>query len=257
MASDRVLVFSHTLAGDRVELDVAGDVKEGKVLASDLGSGLSVLETQTGGVEALRWSPVTPNLGDPVFALGDPGTGLRVTEGRVSADLLRVRGRGGRLVSAIEHTAPMPRGAGGGPLVNAAGELIGINALRGDPGFLIALAAESARAASDRLLRGEPDVARLGVAVAPPRAARRMRRAVGLPDRAGVLVRDVEAGSAAEAGGVLAGDLIVAVGNEEVQHPDALVDTLQRVAGTTVALHVVRGVDEHRLEVDLSAKARA
>ena len=179
-----------------------------------------MLETQTGGVEALRWSPVTPNLGDPVFALGDPGTGLRVTEGRVSADLLRVRGRGGRLVSAIEHTAPMPRGAGGGPLVNAAGELIGINALRGDRGSSSRWRPSPRCAASDRLLRGEPDAARLGVAVAPPRAARRMRRAVGLPDRAGVLVRDVEDGLRGGGRRGARRHLIVAVGlTRRRQHP--------------------------------------
>ena len=64
---------------------------------------------------------------------------------------------------------------------------------------------------SMRSREGErPKSARLGVAVAPPRVARRLRRAVGLPERDGVLIRAVEGGSPAERAGLERGDLIVA-----------------------------------------------
>src|SRR5262249_54569706 len=82
-----------------------------------------------------------PAIGAPVFALGNPGTGLRITEGQVSAAPLTIRSRDGRPLEVIEHTAPMPRGSGGGPLLDEHGAVLGLNALRGAPGFLLALPA--------------------------------------------------------------------------------------------------------------------
>ena len=74
------------------------------------------------------------------------------------------------------------------------GRLLGINSVRVDGGLILAIAADAAlRQRVDALGRGEPPQrARLGVAIAPPRVARRLRRAVGLPERDGVLVRGVE-----------------------------------------------------------------
>ena len=69
-------------------------------------------------------------------------------------------------------------------------------------GLLLALPADAAlRARVEALGRGEaPQRPRLGVALAPPRAARRLRAAVGLPERDGLLVRGVESDSPAERG---------------------------------------------------------
>ncbi len=91
--------------------------------------------------------------------------------------------------------------------------------MRVDGGSILAIAADaSLRERVEALGRGEtPKRARLGVAVAPPRVARRLRRAVGLPERDGVLVRAVEEGSAAERAGIERGDLIVAAGERQVE----------------------------------------
>src|ERR671930_225984 len=91
--------------------------------------------------------------------------------------------RGRRIEGAIEHTAPLPRGSSGGPLVDAEGRLLGLNAVRLEGGLILAVPATAAlRERASRLLRGEaPTPHRLGVAVAPPRVARRLRHAVGLP----------------------------------------------------------------------------
>jgi DNA-binding MarR family transcriptional regulator len=104
----------------------------------------------------------------------------------------------------------------------------------------------------------EPDdrvAPRLGVAVAPAAVAQRMRRAVGLPERHGVLVLRVKRGSAAEAAGLARGDLVVGAAGAEVH----TIGDLHRAvthAGATVALDVVRGVDERAVEVALAAEAR-
>jgi serine protease Do len=91
---------------------------------------------------------------------------------------------------------------------------------------------------------------RLGIAVATPAAARRLRRAVGLPDRHGALVRAVEEGSPADRAGLERGDLIVQAGGLELDGVDALYEALDsaRTAGR-LELAVVRGTDERSVSV--------
>jgi DNA-binding MarR family transcriptional regulator len=103
----------------------------------------------------------------------------------------------------------------------------------------------------------EPDdrvAPRLGVAVAPAAVAQRMRRAVGLPDRHGVLVLKVKRGSAADSAGLARGDLVVGAAGAEVHTIGDLHRALAH-AGATLALDVVRGVEQRAVEVTLSAAA--
>jgi len=111
-------------------------------------------------------------------------------------------------------------------------------------GLLLALPADAALAARvEALGRGEaPQRPRLGVALAPPRAAKRLRAAVGLPERDGLLVRGVEPGSPAERAGLERGDLIVAAAGKPLSGFDALFDALDGAEPLT--LTVVRGTEE-------------
>jgi serine protease Do len=173
-----------------------------------------------------------------------------VTPGFVSAAARSFRGpRGRRVAGAIEHTAPLPRGSAGGPLVDLDGALLGVNTVRLPGGLILALPAGTLRDRIDALARGEAvSSPRLGVAVAPPRVARRLRGAVGLPEREGVLVRAVEDGSPADRAGLERGDLIVAAAGRPVEDVDALYGALD-AAGATLALKVVRGTEESELTV--------
>jgi serine protease Do len=101
------------------------------------------------------------------------------------------------------------------------------------------------------LAAGErPKSVRLGVAVAPPRVARRLRRAVGLPERDGVLVRAVEDDSAADRAGLERGDLIVAAAGAPVERIDALYEALDKArADGTLELGIVRGTDDQSITV--------
>ena len=84
------------------------------------------------------------------------------------------------------------------------GRLLGINSLRLEGGLILAVpataAVQRARRCCSRAARPSAPH-RLGVAVAPPRVARRLRRAVGLPERDGLLVRAVEDGGPAGGAG--------------------------------------------------------
>jgi DNA-binding MarR family transcriptional regulator len=100
----------------------------------------------------------------------------------------------------------------------------------------------------------EPDdgvAPRLGVAVAPAAVASRMRRAVGLPDRHGILVLKVKRASAAADAGLARGGLVTGAGGDEVRTIGDLHRAVRHARGT-LALDVVRGVEERSVEVALS-----
>jgi serine protease Do len=78
-----------------------------------------------------------------------------------------------------------------------------------------------------------------------------MRRAVGLPEREGVLVRAVEADSPAERAGIVRGDLIVATGERAVDRTEVLYDALDG-AEDSLELTIVRGIDERSVTVRFS-----
>ena len=121
-------------------------------------------------------------------------------------------------------------------------------------GFYFAFTADaSLRQRVDRLARGESTRRpRLGIGIAPSHVARRLRRAVGLPERDGILVRAVEDGGPAAAAGVSEGDLIVAAGGRPVADADALHDVLARLAGEKLDLQIVRGAEELSISVDVT-----
>jgi serine protease Do len=265
IAEDQVLTATQNLR--REELTVVfedGRHEAAEVAGVDPDLGLAVLALDTGAAPAIAWEPGDqPGIGTAVVALANPGgRGLRATLGFVSSAARSFRGpRGRRVRGAIEHTAPLPRGSSGGPLVDPAGNLLGINSIRLDGGLILAAPANAA--VKERVLllaRGEaPASHRLGVAVAPPRAARRMRRAVGLPERQGLLVRAVEEGGPAARAGIERGDLIVAAGGQEIDGVEALYTALDDLppAGGELELTVVRGTEERSVTASFAAAKEA
>jgi serine protease Do len=252
-----VLTNAHNAHRDQVTVVFADGRREtGEWAAADTDLDLAVVSVDTGDAPAIAWEPGdAPGVGTPVLALANPGgRGLRTTLGFVASEGRSFRGpRGRRISGAIEHTAPLPRGSSGGPLVDVEGRLLGLNAVRLEGGLIIAVPATAAvKERAQLLARGEaPASPRLGVAVAPPRVARRMRRAVGLPERAGLLVRAVEDGSPAEAAGIEPGDLLAAAAGTDLGSVDDLYAVLDSVTGGTLELTVVRGTDERSVTVEL------
>jgi serine protease Do len=258
VAPGRVLTNAHNLRGEEVTVAVAdGRHEAGRVAGVDADGDLAVIEVDTGDAEPLEPAPEPPGIGTVVFALADPGgRGLRATVGLVSAAPRSFRGpRGRRLRGAVEHTAPLPRGSSGGPLVDAEARLLGLNAIRMDGGLILAVPADaSATARIDALARGESqERPRLGVAIAPAPVARRLRRAVGLPERDGLLVHGVERGSPAAAAGIEKGDLLVAAGTRELAHVDDLESALESASGE-LRLTAVRATDEREVVVALAGE---
>jgi serine protease Do len=252
----KVLTNAHNLHGDEVRVFFSdGREADGRVLGVDVDGDLAIVGADTGSVTAVPWADdASLEVGSAVIALGNPsGQGPRVTFGFVSGVGRSFRGpRGRRVTGAVEHTAPLLPGSSGGPIVDTAGRLLGINTNRIGGGFYQAIAADAGlreRVAS--LGRGDsPKRRRLGVGLAPSHVARQLRRAVGLPERDGLLVREVEEGSPAAAGGLAEGDLIVRAGDRDIARGDDLFDALAALApGATLELTVVRGSEERSISV--------
>jgi serine protease Do len=256
---DRVLASAHQVRSDQVPVTLApGQTGLAEVAGIDHDLGVAVLRVDTGGLEPPAWAAdgSEVGIGTAVIALANPGgRGLRACPGFVAAPERSLRGpRGRRISGALEHTATLPRGSAGGPLLDLEGRLLGVNVLRLEGGLIVALGPGSGlREAVERLGRGEERARpHLGVAVAPAHVARRMRRAVGLPEQDGLLVRGVEDESAAARAGLARGDLIVAAAGERVDGIDALHRALDRAAGQGgLSLTVIRGTDERKVGVEL------
>jgi S1-C subfamily serine protease len=249
----RVLAIGGWDPDDEVAIAGAqGETAAGRVLAAD-GHLAVIVAPGVSGAAAPAWAAAPAGPGTPVVALANPGgAGLRVGVGFVSGAARTPRG-----AAALEHGAPVPRGARGGPLVGADGALLGVNALRRPGGLVLALSADAElRARVDALARGEAPAPRprLGVVLTPPPLARRLRAAVGLPERAGALIRQVVPGGPAARSGLGTGDLLVAAAGRAVTGPRDLRSALAAAApGESLALTVVRGVEEREVAVRLGA----
>jgi serine protease Do len=255
LGEGQVLTNAHNVRGSRVTVTFAdGRTAEGTVAGRDIDGDLAVIETDTAQAPALPWATGTAALGAPVFALANPGgRGLRVTFGFVSGIDRAFRGpRGMRITGSLEHTAPLLPGSSGGPVVDATGQLLGINTNRLGEGFYLAIPAdEELRGRVDALARGESvRPPQLGVTITPGHVARRLRRAVGLPEAEGLLIREVADDSPAARAGLASGDLIVAVAGQPTSSVDDLFSALRAAApGGSVALTVLRGTDERSVQV--------
>ncbi len=255
IADGAVLTNAHNLRGSETTVSFAdGRVERGTVAGVDLDSDLAVVHVATAGAPAPEWHEGGVAIGTPVFAVTSPaGAGVRITIGTVSSTGRAFRGPRGRLVpDGIEHTAPLARGSSGSPIVDATGKLLGLSTHRLGDGFYLAIPADTElRGRVDALARGEsPSRRYLGLALLPPRAARRLRAAVGLQEREGLLVRAVDGDGPAARAGVRAGDLLVEAGGRTLGSPDDLFAVLGDLAdGDALQLRIVRGTDEIEVRV--------
>ncbi|MFN8050734.1 MAG: S1C family serine protease [Acidimicrobiales bacterium] len=261
IAPGRVLTNAHNLRDRTVQLTFEGGrTVQAAVVGVDPGHDLVVLDTDTGDATPVEWATDAPALGTIVVAAARDGGGLRVTVGTVSQESRSFRGPGGRPITvALEHTAPLARGSSGGPLADLDGRLVAVNTHRLGKGFTAAQLATSAlRSTIDDLSAGRSrEPLTLGVEVAPPHVAARLRAAVGLAERQGLLVRGIVAGSPAEAAGIRSGDLLVAIGDRELASPDDLFAVLaEHDPAGPLTVDVVRGADELSIEVTFAAAAQ-
>jgi S1-C subfamily serine protease len=257
-----VLTNAHNLRGGEVEITLPnGTTATGRPAGVDVDGDLAVIAVDTGDASPIGWDEgrAPLSIGSPVFAVSNPGgRGLRVTLGLVSGTERSFRGpRGRRISGSIEHTSPLLPGSSGSPITDASGNFLGLNTNRLGEGFYLAIPADGElRDRVAALVKGEtPARPRLGIGVAPPPVARGLRRAVGLPEVAGLLVQAVEEDSPAARAGLARGDLIAEADGEGMASADALHAALDRAQQTgRLNLKVVRGSEERSVTVALDGE---
>jgi 2-alkenal reductase len=190
--------------------------------------------------------------GQQVLAIGSALGDFKntVTEGVVSAVHRNVPNAGPNndMVDMIQTDAAINHGNSGGPLINLAGEVIGINtAIAADPssgsaaqGIGFAIPSDRARSVATQLLNGQVSHPYLGVQYV--NVDSQLAAANSLPIDHGVLVQKVQPGSPAEAAGIKQGDIIVSVDGTDIDAADAPLSGLlsARNVGDKVKLSILR-----------------
>ena len=266
ISPDGVIVTNNHVvadAGGRIEVEFGDGTKQaaellGRAPEYDLAvikvDGKNLPTVKLGNSDALA-------VGDQVVAVGNALAlkgGLSVTEGIVSG-----KGRtvpedqtGTTLYDVLQTDAAINPGNSGGPLVNAAGEVVGINtALAGgsqNVGFAISI--DSAKAVIAQLRAGKRvSVAFLGVQTTDVTPA--IARSLNLGTKTGAVIKEVTKGQAAEKSGLQVNDVIVAIGGNRVTGPEDVGAQIRRFApGNDVEVTVERGGKSESVTVTLGTR---
>ena len=259
---------------DSVEVTLAdGRQLDGEVVGVDGVTDLAVVRVR--GVRDLQAASLgdseTLEVGDWAIALGSPyGLERTVTLGIVSSLHRDINSLGfaDKRLDLIQTDAAINPGNSGGALIDAAGQVIGINTLvRSGPGAGLgfAIPINLARRVADQLASGQPVVhPYLGLQLVPltARRARENNRdpdaLLQLPERDGALVQRVLEDSPAESAGLRRGDLVVAVAEQPVTDPAGLLQQVERSqVGQPLALTVIRGQRELKVSIRPAALPQA
>ena len=252
-----------------------------RLVGTDPSSDLAVLKVEM-TASALTPLPLGDSdaveVGDSVVAIGNPfGLSRTVTAGIVSALQRQITAPNEYAIDHVIQTdAPINKGNSGGPLINARGEVIGVNAqietgglTEGNTGVGFAVPSNTVKSVAGQLIKsGKVDHAAIGVLAQPvtPDVAEAFR----LPVQKGVLVEEVQSGSGAAKAGIkggtsdvtvagesytLGGDIIVTANGRAVEDLASLRDVVSELEpGDTITLEVYRGDVKRTVEVKLGRR---
>lgn len=224
-----------------------GDSVGAEVKGTDPSTDIAVLKIDVPGLRALRFSREPVQAGQIAIAIGDPhGLQHTVTAGIVSATGRTLRAQNGRLIDDVVQTdASLNPGNSGGPLIDSAGRVIGVNTaiFPTAQGLCFAVAGPLAeRTAGQLIMHGRIRRAYLGIAGQVVKLTERMIAASKLRTRSGVYVYEINFTKGADVSALHAGDIIIGFDGRPVANVDDLHLSLgtDRI-GRAVEMTVLRG----------------
>src|SRR6266508_1966440 len=245
-AEDLVLTADHVVTReDNIKVELAGGkTLNATVAGRDPGSDLAVLRLAEKALSPAKTSEDV-KVGQLVLALGRPNSaGMQASWGIVTAISGPTRTfRGGLLDEYVQtETTPYP-GFSGGPLVNTEGEVLGLNTSGLTRGSSLTIPNKVAwRVAEALATHGSVKRGYLGVRTQPVEVPEAARQALKREQEHGLLVLWLEEGGPAEKGGLLVGDILVAISGQPVGDPDDLFSALNSdTVGKSIAVEVLRG----------------
>jgi len=262
------IVTNNHVVEEAQRLDVIyadGSKEEATLVGADKYSDLAVIKVD-GAVPAMAELGDSSTLqpGEPVTAIGSPLGDFKgtVTVGVVSAlDRRLDTGQGYMMENLIQTDAAINPGNSGGPLINALGQVIGINtAIVGRStyagtvaeGLGFAIPSNTVKAVAQQLIeKGYVERPYLGIEYAT--ITPRLASAYDLPADQGVYVQRVASGSPAAAAGLREGDIITAINDQTIDEDNPLTNVLWRFhVGDEVRLTVLRQGEELSVDVTLT-----
>jgi putative serine protease PepD len=253
-AQGHVVTNEHVVANaENVEISFAqGGTEQGRVIATDPSTDLAVIEVDLSGhdVTPLQLDPSTDvEVGDSVYAIGNPfGLERSLTAGIVSAVDRAIEAPNGFTINdAIQTDAPVNQGNSGGPLLDDAGNVIGVvsqiaSQSGGNVGIGYAVPSDTVRDVVDALLAdGQIERGYLGVRLEET-------------DQ-GIRLGDVIAGGPAADAGLQTGDIVLEAGGQPVETADDLQTAVAaKKPGEKLQLTIRRGTDERTVSVTLGTR---
>jgi serine protease Do len=251
-----VLTNHHVISGRRRRGNIRVALHDGRTLDADVvksGRNLDLallrLEGDHGDLPA---APVGDSyalrVGELVYAIGHPWGSVGAVSAGIVGGVGELRGPGrGFSARYVRSDVALAPGNSGGPLLNARGEVVAINAMIfGLMALSIPSKAAKAWVAGERRPR-------LGIRVLPVELPAFLRREAGT---AGIVIAGVETGGAADRAGLLVGDVLLAIAGKPLGEAGTLLETVAH-AGDVVSLRVMRGGKIMVMEVRLEESGRA
>jgi len=261
VSQDGYIVTNHHVidGAEQISVDLNdGRSLDAKVIGYDAPSDLAVLKINANNLPTLTVGDSDRvRIGDVVLAIGNPlGVGQTVTMGIISAKGRQTGLSNGSFEDFLQTDAPINQGNSGGALVNTNSELIGINSQilspsGGSIGLGFAIPSNMARTVMEQLINnGKVRRGQLGIVVLkiPSEEAAKL----GITQGPGVVVYQVQSGSAADRAGLRQGDVITALNGTAVTDPNPFRNMIAGIApGTEVTLTIKRGGSEQQVRATL------
>jgi S1-C subfamily serine protease len=250
-----VVTASHTLNRDE---DISVTLASGRSTTASLAgrdpsTDLAVLRLEDAAVPPVERAEETDlQVGRLVLALGRPGPNLTASLGIVSAVGGEWRTwQGGKVDRFVRLDLSIYDGFSGGPSVEASGRVLGINTSGLARAMALSLPAATVDRVTDQLLStGRVSRGYLGLAAQPLELPDALRERLGLPGRVGLVIVNLEPAGPAEQGGLLLGDIIVALDGREVgDYSDLLAALGGDRVGKSAVVQVVRAGEQRSVNV--------
>lgn len=259
-ANGYILTNHHVIDGaEQIKVDLNdGRSLDAKLVGADPPSDLAVLKVEASGLPVLVLGDSDrARVGDIVLAIGNPlGVGQTVTMGIISAKGRQTGLSNGSFEDFLQTDAPINRGNSGGALVSTNSELIGINSQilspsGGSIGLGFAVPSNMARTVVEQLINsGKVRRGQLGITVLriPSEEATKL----GVTQGPGVVVYNVQGGSAADRAGLRRGDVITALNGNTVSEPNSFRNQIASTPpGSEITLTVRRDGQEQQVRATL------
>jgi serine protease Do len=249
-----VMTNHHVVAGGRRNVTVAlhdGRTFDAGVVNSSGSLDLALLRL-SGEATDLPAAPIGDSdalrVGELVYAIGHPWGSVGAVSAGIVGGVGELRGRGrGSSARYVRSDVTLAPGNSGGPLLNARGEVVAINAMVfGSMALSIPTNVAETWAAAGRRPR-------LGIGVLPVEVPSSLRGEAGA---SGLVIAAVEDGGVADRAGLLVGDVLLEVAGEPLDGAGALLEALAR-AGDAVELRIMRGGRIEVMNVSLAESGRA